>query len=150
MVAKIRTLTPRYIYRLCSPETDSEWRLGTSKPQLPEGNNYRTESPTGPHVYWRPLWPIWLADCMMTMLKMLIKGTSEIKAFHNCSKSESSPRSGLEFREIEISFSIRPAIYQMLLSIVGFWSSFRSSINVVLNVFLRSNLGAKPMIFGWM
>lgn len=24
------------------------------------------------------------ADCMMTMLKMLIKGTSEIIAFHNC------------------------------------------------------------------
>lgn len=47
------------------------------------------------------------ADCMMTMLKMLIKGTSEIKALHNCVYGQVNAP----------PLSIWRAIYQPLLSI---------------------------------
>jgi len=133
MVAKIRIPAPRYTYRLWAPKLILTEDSENLKPQLPEGNNYRTESRPGPNIEdhcgpsgWLAGWLAFLADCMMTMLKTLIKGTSEIKAFHNCSKARL--RRGLEFREIEISFSIRPAIYQMLLSIAGFWSLLEAQL----------------------
>lgn len=62
------------------------------------------------------------ADCMMTMLKMLINGTSGIKAFHNCVYGQvNAPPSptGPDQTSDQTSWplSIWRAIYQLLLSI---------------------------------